>query len=71
MRRFSNIKTAGHSAAGGRLEPLKGRTELSIGVDIGSVSSDLVALDADNRIIFHDYTGGHIFTFRQIFGDFS
>lgn len=56
MRTFSNIETAGHAAVAGRLELLKGRTELYIGVDIGSISSDLAVLDADNRIIFHDYT---------------
>jgi predicted CoA-substrate-specific enzyme activase len=56
MHRFSNIETAGRTIAhGGRLELLKGRTELYIGVDIGSISSDLAVLDANNRIISHDY----------------
>ena len=68
MRRFLNIETAGLTAAAGRLEPLKGRAELAIGVDIGSISSDLAVLDADNRIILHDYArtkGRPVETFKS------
>ena len=57
------------------LEPLRGRRTLSIGIDIGSTSSDLVVLDDENRIVLSDYRrtkGKPVETFRtqlqDIFG---
>lgn len=56
-------------------EPIKGRGSLSIGIDIGSTSSDVVVLDSENRIILSDYRrtkGKPIETFRtqlqELFG---
>jgi len=37
------------------VEPLRFTGTLSIGIDIGSTSSDIVALDGENRIVLSDY----------------
>jgi predicted CoA-substrate-specific enzyme activase len=50
------------------IEPFRGKGTLSIGIDIGSTSSDLVILDNDNRIVLSDYRrtkGKPIETFRE------
>ncbi len=38
-----------------RTEKIRGVRKLYVGIDIGSTSSDVVVLDADNRIVFSDY----------------
>lgn len=38
-----------------RIEPMRGRRGLYIGIDIGSISSDIVVLDEAGRIAFCDY----------------
>ena len=38
-----------------RLEALRGRGNLFLGIDVGSTSSDIVVLDADNKVLFSDY----------------
>jgi len=38
-----------------RLETLRGRGSLSLGIDVGSTSSDVVVLDANNGVLFSDY----------------
>jgi predicted CoA-substrate-specific enzyme activase len=52
-----HIKDLG-SLAGGRqhnIVPLARRGKLSIGIDIGSTSSDIIVLDDGNKIIFEEY----------------
>jgi predicted CoA-substrate-specific enzyme activase len=45
------------TAAGQGVEPLRseGKSGLYLGIDIGSISSDVVVLDANNRIVLSDY----------------
>ncbi|MGA2092078.1 MAG: acyl-CoA dehydratase activase [Sedimentisphaerales bacterium] len=43
------------AGAGQGVEPLRGTTGLNIGIDIGSVSSDVVVLDDESRIVLSDY----------------
>ncbi len=54
---------------GGRdVEPIRSRGKLSIGIDIGSTSSDIVVLDDKNHIVLSDYRrtkGKPIETFRS------
>lgn len=38
-----------------RLETLRGRSSLFLGIDVGSTSSDVVVLDAGNKVLFSDY----------------
>jgi len=50
-----------------QVEPLRGKRTLSIGIDIGSTSSDLVVLDDENRVVLSDYRrtkGKPVETFR-------
>ncbi|MFH1371727.1 MAG: acyl-CoA dehydratase activase [Planctomycetota bacterium] len=52
----------------GDIEQLRDRGTLSIGIDIGSTSSDIVVLDDENRIVLSDYRrtrGKPIETFRE------
>jgi predicted CoA-substrate-specific enzyme activase len=49
------------------LEPFRGKRTFSIGIDIGSTSSDLVVLDDENRVVLSDYRrtkGKPVETFR-------
>ena len=55
------------STSSPQVEPLRGRKTLSIGIDIGSTSSDLVILDDENRVVLSDYRrtkGKPVETFR-------
>jgi len=47
--------TVSHKTGRYQLEPLHGRRGLYIGIDIGSISSDVVVLDEVGRIAFCDY----------------
>ena len=38
-----------------KIEPLRSAGKLRLGIDIGSTSSDIVVLDAENKIIFSNY----------------
>jgi predicted CoA-substrate-specific enzyme activase len=38
-----------------KLEPVKGRTGLSLGIDVGSTSSDIVVLDSLQQIVYSNY----------------
>ncbi len=54
------------------VEPLRDKRPLSIGIDIGSTSSDCVVLDDDGRIVLSDYRrtkGRPIETFRAQLAD--
>ena len=62
-----NNVTSSQKTGQSRVEPLRSRGTLSIGIDIGSTSSDLVVLDDDNKIVLSDYRrtkGKPIETFR-------
>lgn len=47
--------TAPGVAKPGRLEPLRTKQGLYVGIDVGSTSSDLVVLDAAGKILLSDY----------------
>ena len=53
-RMNTDITTSGRTGRS-RLEPLRGRGKLYIGIDIGSASSDLVVLDEKLAVAFCDY----------------
>jgi predicted CoA-substrate-specific enzyme activase len=55
------------STSSPRVEPLRDKRTLCIGIDIGSTSSDIVVLDNGNRIVLSDYRrtkGKPVETFR-------
>jgi predicted CoA-substrate-specific enzyme activase len=51
------VSQSQRTAAGQGVEPLKGtgKTGLSLGIDIGSISSDVVVLDNNNAMVLSDY----------------
>jgi len=52
MKGMARISSAGRQ---GRLESLRGNRRFFVGIDIGSISSDVVVIDQSGEIVFQDY----------------
>jgi len=62
------LSSSEKSQAHKTLESFRQGEKYSVGIDIGSISSDVVVLDSENNIVFSDYsrtTGGPIKTVRR------
>ena len=74
MQNIEQSRVVTHRGTGG-LEPLRGRQQLMLGIDIGSTSSDVVVLGEGRELLFSDYRrtkGRPVHTVRsqlaQLFG---
>ncbi|MBN1816295.1 MAG: hypothetical protein JW828_02980 [Sedimentisphaerales bacterium] len=55
MDRIASRASAGQKTAQWREISLRSQADLAIGIDVGSVSSDVVVLDSQDHVLFSDY----------------